>query len=1049
MTKDKIRYRWPFDNWKNDGTIWEVKINNIIWMALLGFLSGSALSLFLMLSLYVPAQEVAAHLGWFFRHEVMKYTSFDNTAIFNYESIVQQRYKMIYLLWLFAYFFGFMMAFALGKAAAQPIDPLKHNRGRKLFNDSWNMRAFWEIFRISNRECRDTNSFHLPLISSKGLNPFDPSTYLELIPSDLFGRIKYEIFKFFSKVNSVVWFSLARLNTHILIFGSTRTGKSQLIKRMLHMLIRMIEIYRKHFANTLNEAEKKEFDEFTNRPLTFWQLTMKALGQKIVNTRKFPVIPKAIAFDTKGEYAEEIPSKYCVYFSVQDRESSRWSVARDLLLKQHAFQFFSGWIAVDPKQKIWGKSAINIGASAIVYNQTYNGQDWNLGNVAWYLTQDLEFKQAFVKEHFLEVQDTFNMAGETLGSVMGTFGAEVSPIIIALADIYCGYYYKTDIAQLTTTLLRREHNIQLISKSLFPTQTKKLLEDGSVQITKHPDNEIPGIIFRGLIRSINARFPLPETIYDDKKRPILIDNNKHRWQWEELVNLINMKAKDYFTLACQYLTKEEFNQITRANKDKFVSEFLGMTTETGLLEFNEFFHEKLKNNYDELLKEENIAGLTKYISPENQEKFAKLKANMNDEQIKANHKFFINGCLPILKNYRIWEHYETNIKEFSLRQWLYDPMPEKPIIIFKSSGEFKDLNNGIIRGMTAYMTGVIDSDSFADNNKLPAEKQRDIWIFCDEFPFFGDMKIVIDPILARGASKSVKLVLAAQDLSQFESEYDKEFVKFVCSNVGNTFVTGANAGETAERLSNIVGKKYFTKWHVRDNGPNQYSPVDAQEHEGVVLTPDEISSQLGAMNGMTRTLYLGARYFDDAYIFYSPIVKYPQKHKIKPAPWVENIKPQPKTVNIDLLLKNSEDTTDDKNDDANTQTLNQPPFDSLNAGVESEYQEEDQNALFEQEEEEFRKAQLALKKAQEASIDLPIEIDETELEEDIVAEKLIEELFGHEVSIGKISLELIDNFMNSRKVKITSEQQAIIMKYMKKKEPALRQRINIDDMLKD
>lgn len=1045
MTKDKIRYRWPFDNWKNDGTIWEIKVNNIIWMALLGFLAGSALSLFVMLFLYVPSQEVPAHLGWFFRHEVMKYTSFDNTAIFNYESIVQQHYKMIYLLWLFAYFFGFIFAYALGKAAAQPIDPLKHNRGRKLFNDSWNMRAFWEIFRISNRECKDTNSYHLPLISSKGLNPFDPTTYLELIPSDLFGRIKYELSKFFAKVNSVVWFSIARLNTHILIFGSTRTGKSQLIKRMLHMLIRMIEIYRKHFAQTLTEAEKKEFDEFTNRPLTFGQLIMKSLGQKIVNTRKFPVIPKAIVYDTKGEYAEEILSKYCVYFSVQDRESARWSIAKDLLLKQHAFQFFSGWITVDPKQKIWGKSAINIGASAIVYNQTFNGQDWNLGNVAWYLFQDLEFKQAFVKEHFIEVQDTFNMAGETLGSVMGTFGAEVSPIIITLADLYCGFYYKTDIAALTTTLLRREHNIQLISKSLFPTQTKKTLEDGSIQITKHPENEVPGIILRGLIRSLNARFPLPETIYDDKKRPIQIDNNKHRWQWDELVALINMKAKDYFNLAYKHLTPDELAIINKSKGDKLITEFLEITSIEGLADFNVFFGEKLKGNYNELLKEENLVGLNKYIRPECSKAFVLLKENLHSDLMKTNHKFFINGCLPILKNYRIWEHYETNIKEFSLRQWLFDPMPAKPIIIFKSSGEFKDLNNGIIRGMSAYMTGVIDSDSFSDNNKLPAERQRDIWMFCDEFPFYGDMKIVIDPILARGASKSVKIVLAAQDLSQFESEYDKEFVKFVCSNVGNTFVTGANAGETAERLSNIVGKRYFTKWHVRDNGPNQYSPVDAQEHEGVVLTPDEISSQLGAMNGMTRTLYLGARYFDDAYIFYSPIVKYPQRHKIKPALWVDNIKPQPKTVNIEELLKNADDT----DDEVNVQTAEQPPFDELSDNEEAEYQEEDQKALFEEEEEEFRKAQLALKKAQEASIDLPIEIDETELEEDIIAEKLIEELFGHEVGAMKISLELIDNFMNSRKVKITSEQQAIIMKYMKKKEPAVRQRLNIDDLYKE
>lgn len=1062
MLKDKIRTRWPFDNWKNDGTIWEVKVNNIIWMAILGFLVGSALVLFVGF-MFISPTEIGRHIGWFYRHEFIKLTGlynlhYDSTLgrIFNieayndYDTLIRQFWKVISPLWTLAYIVGFASSYGLAKVAAEPVDPLKHNRGRKLFADSWKNKAFFEIFRVASSECNDTKSFHLPFLSAKGLDPFNPSTYLELVPTTFWARFGYEIKKLFSKANQVVWFSIDRLNTHMLIFGSTRTGKSQLIKRMLHMLIRMMVLYRKHFAQTLNAQEKTELNEFLYRPFTFGQVIAKSLGMKVERKRKWPIIPKAIVYDVKGEYAREIPSSLCTYFSVHDKESARWAIGKDIRLKQHAFQFFSGWIRVDPKQPIWGESAINVGAASFVYNQTFNGTDWTLGNVAWFMSQSLEFKQKFVNQHFLEVKDTFNMSGETLGSVMGTFGAEVSPVIIQLADIYCGYYYKENIAQLSTTLLRREHNVLLLGSSLFPTETTET--DGDQVITyQHPTNIVPGILIRGLVRSLNKKFPLPKTIYDAKKRPVEVENSKYRWKWDELEQLIRTKPSEYWSVATEHLTAEEKTELGEQLKKEVMSELLQKAfTESGKAEFSDFFA-KLSDDFSQLVKPENASQLSKFCKPDYIGKVAELMKNPNKFFQKQVHKYFINGCLPILKNYRIWEHYETNIKDFSLREWLYDEMPEKPIVIFKSSGEFKKLNNGIIRGMSAFMTGVIDSDTFPDNSSLAVEKRRDIWIFADEFPFFGDMKISIDPIFARGASKSVKMVLASQDLAQFESEYDKEFVKFICSNVGNTLVTGANAGETAERLSNIVGKKYFTKWHVRDNGNGQ-SSTDAQEHEGVVITPDELSSHLGAKNGTTRTLYLGARYFDDAYIFHSPIVQYKERHKIKPALWVDGIKPNPKTVDIDKLLMLAEVDDEDDSKGGTFQAVN-PSFDELINSEEEGFSSEDEDMMFAQEAEEFRKAQIAMNLAIANSIDLPPEVDEDELEQAMIAEKLIEEIFGHEIGLAKISIELIDNFMQSRKVTITPEQRAILIKYASKQQPqqpATRtQRLNIDDLYKE
>jgi len=1139
MIKQNIRWRLPGDKWTNNGHVWERNASNAILMAFLGAFIGSLVPLIYLMKQVSPPDFIH-HVIWFYLSHFWSLSKLGDLLHFkpylDYSNLLMANADKLGPIYLTAYAGAIITSIVFAFIGATPIAPTTHVRGRKLIADAVRKMAFWEMFRITNIENKANKNYYLPMLSSVGLDPFKPWTYMQFLPKGLVDKLLHSLKGFFSTVNQIIWFCVDRLNSHVLVFGGTGSGKSQLIKRMMHMLHRMQVLFMKNFAGKLTEEEQLEFDSLTTRPYTYGELLLinigkcfpKALSDNLVlifgtgivpkifkfilgeklakslgeffqcfigfkrpTNRRFPTIPKMVVFGVKPEYAQELPKKYCYYFGAHDLESSRWAAPKDLRTKPDAEQFFKGWVSVDPKAKVWGLSTINVGASGIVYNQVMNGEDWTLGTLAWYYFQSVDFKKDFVSKHYLEVWDTFNSPGESLNSIMMTFGSEVTPTIVKLADIYCGFYEKMDIAQTTTVLLRREHNIDYMSSALFPTEKTKALADGSIEKTEIPENLQPQLLIKGLVRALNKKFPLPEQLYTTgkngkNKRPIPIDRQKHRWSWYELVKLIESKASVYFPLAMENLTEQEKEQFGTGLEPFFMKELKKLFSKSGHSAFSEFY-QRLDNEFSILTKKENLAQLEKFVKPENLDKLAELTEDYTKEYRKTIHKFFINGSLPILKKWRIWEYFEKDIPEkfgeVSLRDWLKNPMPEKPILIFQSSGQFPDLNNGIIRGMTAFMAGFIDSEHFPDNNKLTPDKQNDIWFFGDEFPFFGDMKIVIEPILTRGRSKGVKLVMAGQDLTQFNILYGEDFVKFICSNCGSTFVAGVQMGETADKISSTIGKMAYMRTHTTNSQGNPASSTEQQHNDEFVMTPDEVVNELGVreVNGqlMTRTLYLGARYFTDAYIFYSPVVFYPQVHNFKPARWTEGLSWPEKEVDIEKLLKNSqEDIIELKKEPEKIQEANvhpdrtnepvftsgrtdnfkleNPAFEDLFDEEESEYSNEDQEALAKQEQADYEKAKATLQQIQDNTPDIPLLLAEEDLAEEVIAEKLIEEICGHEVGMAKITLELLDSFMMSKQFKLKPEEKRIILKYMERKNPegpatglTLKPRKSIDDFYKE
>lgn len=224
-----------------------------------------------------------------------------------------------------------------------------------------------------------------------------------------------------------------------------------------------------------------------------------------------------------------------------------------------------------------------------------------------------------------------------------------------------------------------------------------------------------------------------------------------------------------------------------------------------------------------------------------------------------------------------WDKIEAKEK-LSIKQWLLSSNPDKKILLLKPSQETPELTTGLIKGILYFTNSIILSSQFGDS------KTRKMMILIDEFQSYGKIDFFVKRALELYRSRGVSLTIAFQDLSQIDDIYDKNFVPFITANVGNIISLGMNAGETSDRLSDLVGKRTINKLHrsktISDGGIS--TSEDWQEHEEVVMSPDQFNTELG-FNIKTKTikyLYLGNT-LPNAYVLEMPTVTYPEKSKIK------------------------------------------------------------------------------------------------------------------------------------------------------------------------
>lgn len=261
------------------------------------------------------------------------------------------------------------------------------------------------------------------------------------------------------------------------------------------------------------------------------------------------------------------------------------------------------------------------------------------------------------------------------------------------------------------------------------------------------------------------------------------------------------------------------------------------------------------------------------------------------------------SILPIMQYAEIWDGYESR-ERFSIREWLLDENPAKKIFLLKPSGRFKSQLEGVIRGVLLYMTTIIN-DKYFPEDKTKLLPVRNLHIFCDEFQSLGNLKEFIGPGFEMFASKGVTIYMSCQDLSQLKEIYGDNFLRFLQANTGNTFIVGTNQGESAELISNALGKKTIMKTHVsetsQENGKS--TSRNFQQHDGeLVMTPDELNSMLGprgtGIHEEIHFLYIPGN-VANAYILTAPIVKnYPENYIPEAPAWMsgKGFKPKPYTI---------------------------------------------------------------------------------------------------------------------------------------------------------
>lgn len=262
----------------------------------------------------------------------------------------------------------------------------------------------------------------------------------------------------------------------------------------------------------------------------------------------------------------------------------------------------------------------------------------------------------------------------------------------------------------------------------------------------------------------------------------------------------------------------------------------------------------------------------------------------------------VKNILPIMQYAEIWDGYEGR-ERFSIREWLLDENPAKRIFLLKPSGRFKSQLEGVIRGILLYMTTLIN-DKYFPEDKTKLLPVRNLHIFCDEFQSLGNLKEFIGPGLEMFASKGVTIYLSCQDMSQLKEIYGDNFLRFLQANTGNTFIVGTNQGESAELISNALGKKTIMKTHIsettQENGKS--TSRNFQQHDGeLVMTPDELNSMLGprgtGADAKIHFLYIPGN-VANAYILTTPITDYPVNYIPKAPAWMSGkvFKPMPYTV---------------------------------------------------------------------------------------------------------------------------------------------------------
>jgi len=217
-------------------------------------------------------------------------------------------------------------------------------------------------------------------------------------------------------------------------------------------------------------------------------------------------------------------------------------------------------------------------------------------------------------------------------------------------------------------------------------------------------------------------------------------------------------------------------------------------------------------------------------------------------------------------------------RRFSIRAWLHNPTPHRPLILQHDPG-YPELSRIWIGSMLGLLASAVGSPTLTES------RERRVWLFLDEFPQLPPIK-QFPTFLELGRSKGIAVVIGAQDTAQIRAVYGQDQAKSWFGMTGTKIITRINASEAAEDISRLIGEQEVerrTKSSTHAGGKTSITESIHRELRRVV-TASELASRLGPTKGGVRILFVGLG--EDVSELELPYISLPKlREPIMPADW--------------------------------------------------------------------------------------------------------------------------------------------------------------------
>ena len=223
---------------------------------------------------------------------------------------------------------------------------------------------------------------------------------------------------------------------------------------------------------------------------------------------------------------------------------------------------------------------------------------------------------------------------------------------------------------------------------------------------------------------------------------------------------------------------------------------------------------------------------------------------------------------------------------FSIRAWLHNPTPRRPLILQHDPG-YPELSRIWIGSMLGLLASAVGSPTLTESS------QRRVWLFLDEFPQLPPIK-QFPTFLELGRSKGIAVVIGAQDTAQIRAVYGQDQAKSWFGMTGTKILTRINASDAAEEISRLIGEQEIERriQSATRSGGRVSVTESIQREIRRAVTASELASRLGPTERGVRVLLIGLG--DAIYELDLPYISLPRfRESIMPADWTRTPPPPP------------------------------------------------------------------------------------------------------------------------------------------------------------